>query len=72
MNITLPLEQMTVEDKIGTMEMLWDDLCRKVEDIPSPQWHGDILREREERIKQGKDQFTDWEEAKIEIRESLQ
>ena len=72
MDITLPLDQMTIEDKIKTMETLWDDLCRKAEDMPSPAWHGEILKEREERIKQGKEKFTDWEEAKTEIRESLQ
>ena len=72
MNITLPLDQMTIEDKIKTMETLWDDLCRKAEDMPSPEWHGEILREREERVKQGKEGFTAWEEAKKEYADLMQ
>ena len=47
MDVTLPLDQMTIEDKIRTMEILWDDLCRQAEGRPSPAWHGEILRERE-------------------------
>jgi hypothetical protein len=72
MDITLPPDEMTVDDKIRAMETLWDDLCRTAEEIPSPQWHGEILKEREKRLKEGKEGFTDWEKAKNEIQESLQ
>ena len=34
------------------------------EDIESPEWHAEFLREREEAIKNGTDRFIDWEEAK--------
>jgi hypothetical protein len=29
MEFTLPLEQMSTEEKIRTMETIWDDLCKK-------------------------------------------
>lgn len=48
--IALDLEQMTVEEKLRAIEMIWDDLCRKDENIPSPDWHGDTLRERAEEL----------------------
>ena len=51
MEITLPLEKMSIEEKIRTMETIWDDLCRKADSIPSPSWHEEVLTEREERIK---------------------
>ncbi|OHB36531.1 MAG: hypothetical protein A2Y08_01865, partial [Planctomycetes bacterium GWA2_40_7] len=60
MGITLPLEKMTTEDKIRTMETIWDDLCKKAESIPSPSWHKDILEEREKVIENGKEEFIDW------------
>lgn len=31
----------------SAIERLWDDLCRKPDDIPSPQWHSEVLVSRE-------------------------
>ncbi|MCF6159515.1 MAG: acyl-protein synthetase [wastewater metagenome] len=67
MKITLPLEKMSVEEKIRTMEAIWDDLCRKADSISSPSWHEDVLVEREERIEKGEEEFADWGSAKKNI-----
>ena len=67
MDITLPLEEMSTEDKIRTMETLWDDLSKKVEDVASPSWHKDILVERENI----KEKFVDWDEAKKQIENDI-
>ena len=69
MDITLPLDQMTTEEKLRAMETLWADLSRKEEDIQSPSWHEGILKEREERTRSGQETFMDWEAAKQELRE---
>ena len=34
--MSLNLNQMTKEEKLGTMELLWDDICRNVPDLASP------------------------------------
>ncbi|MEA2012097.1 MAG: addiction module protein [Verrucomicrobiota bacterium] len=44
---TLPLESMTIEDKISTMEILWEDISKKTENYQSPAWHKDVLEKRE-------------------------
>ncbi|HIP75689.1 MAG TPA: acyl-protein synthetase [Psychromonas hadalis] len=63
---------MSVEDKLRTLEQLWDNLCSKEElSLPSPKWHEDVLAERRERIITGQATFTDWEEAKINIRKKV-
>ena len=67
----LPLDQMSIEEKLGVMELLWDDLCRRVDDIPSPAWHGAILADREAALANGEDVFEDWEAAKKSIRDEL-
>lgn len=67
MAITLPLEQMSVEEKISTMELLWDDLCNKAGSLTSPAWHEDVLGERETRHLRGEEQVEDWETAKRNI-----
>ncbi len=71
MEITLPLEKMTTEDKIRTMETIWEDLCKKAESIPSPHWHKDILEERERAVENGKEKFIDWSEAKKQIEDKI-
>jgi hypothetical protein len=71
MEITISLDKMTVEEKLAAMELLWDDLCKNPDDIPSPSWHNNILQSREERLKNGKEKVSDWQEAKKRIRESI-
>ncbi len=71
MSVTLPLDTMTVPEKIQVMEAIWADLTRNAAEIESPSWHGELLVERERRITSGEARFTDWETAKKEIRNRL-
>ncbi|MCF6209309.1 MAG: addiction module protein [Gammaproteobacteria bacterium] len=71
MAVTLPLDTMSVEEKLQAMESIWDDLCKKADSLSSPPWHEKILNEREGRLKRGEDQFVDWEEAKNNIRNDI-
>ena len=67
----LPLNEMSVEQKLQTMESLWDDLCSRAEDLSSPPWHGEVLAEREAALANGEESFEDWEAAKRMIRKEL-
>jgi len=69
MVIPLPLEEMSVEDKLRTMELLWNDLCREPEALPSPEWHEKVLSEREKLVHEGKSCFSSWNEVKQSLRE---
>jgi hypothetical protein len=69
--MAIRLDEMTIEEKLQTMELLWDDLCRNAPERLSPSWHGTILEERENRIAEGKEKFIDWEQAKKEIQDSV-
>ena len=68
---TLPLEKMSVEEKLQAMESLWDDLCNRAGGITSPAWHGDVLAEREAMHERGDDAFEDWEDAKRNIKNKV-
>ena len=70
--MNIKLDEMTTEDKLKAMEVLWDDICRKIPDFSSPAWHEHILKEREEKLRDGKDQFVDWDPAKTDIWDSVQ
>jgi hypothetical protein len=71
MNIALPLESMSVEEKILTMELIWNDLSSQISNITSPNWHKDILNEREQSVQQGIEIPIDWEIAKQNLRHKL-
>ena len=66
--MNLPLKDMTLQEKLAAMELLWEDLPESVE---SPAWHKDILDERRERVAEGKAHFVDWETAKKDIRNKI-
>ena len=60
---------MTTAEKLRAMEELWDDLRMRAEGAPIPQWHKDLLEEREQLIETGKAQFVDWDSARKRITE---
>ncbi len=67
----LELDRMTLEEKLRTMEALWEDLCRQEQAVAVPQWHKDLLDERERLVSQAKAHFIDWETAKKRIAEKI-
>ena len=67
MSVTLPLAQMSVQEKLEVMEQLWTDLSTREHEVPSPAWHAEILQERERLVASGEALFHDLEEAKRRI-----
>lgn len=68
MDITLPLDKMSVEDKLRVLEQLWEDLAQTPATVPSPAWHRDMLEAREKRFTEGQERSIPWEKAKEDIR----
>ena len=67
---TIPaIEEMTASQRVELMEALWKAMSRRPEEIESPAWHGEILKQREEALKNGTDHFISLEEAEAYIRE---
>lgn len=65
MTARLPLENMSLEDKIQAMESIWDDLRIHAATAMSPPWHGEVLATRETALDHGRDKFEDWSAASI-------
>lgn len=66
---TIPaIEDMTASQKVELTEALWKNMSLKGES-ESPDWHGEVLRQREEALKNGTDLFISLEEAEARIRE---
>jgi putative addiction module component (TIGR02574 family) len=71
MPVTLQLSDLTVSEKLQLMEALWEDLSRNADAIESPEWHREVLEDRERRIASGEVHFSDWEQAKADIRKRV-
>lgn len=67
----LPIDRMTIGEKLMTMEALWDDLCRNEQEIPVQDWHKQVLDERQRQIDADEARFVDWETAKARIRDRI-
>ncbi len=71
MSIDLPLDKMTLADKLATMEAIWADLSKRPDDLPSPEWHKEILEERRRLVAEGKLRFIEWDIAIADLRKEL-
>jgi putative addiction module component (TIGR02574 family) len=71
MSVDISVEHLTVPEKLALMEKLWDDLSRRPENVPSPEWHGDVLAERIAAVRDGRTDFVPWDDAKRRFRERM-
>lgn len=60
------IKKMTANEKIQAIEALWDSLLIDEPSLSSPEWHEDILKKREAKIKNGSADFISLDELKKE------
>lgn len=68
MKLEIPLDSMTVAEKIEAMETLWQDLSKNSPDEVIPAWHQEILDERAAEVANGTAEFLEWEDVKKNLR----
>ncbi|MCX6916631.1 MAG: addiction module protein [Verrucomicrobiota bacterium] len=66
------IHQLPLREKLLVMEAIWDDISGEEQNLEVPQWHKEVLDERERLLAEGKAQFVDWEDAKRQIDEATQ
>ena len=64
------IERMSVAERLQAMEQLWDALSRDVGEVPSPEWHRDVLVERKERAQRGEAKFLTLDQLRSRLRGS--
>ena len=64
MSVDIPFDSMSFAERLHVLEMAWDSLRRKPDELPSPEWHKDLLEERRRRIESGETTISSWDEAK--------
>lgn len=67
MEISLPLDQMTLEEKLHLMDVIWADVRQRSEEIPSPSWHEAVLRERRANYEAGDREGFDLDDLDSEM-----
>jgi hypothetical protein len=67
MSLIEQIRAMPLHEKLLTMESLWEDLAGRDDAVEVPEWHKEILDQRERLIAEGKARFINWEQAKSEI-----
>ena len=66
MNMDLPVSSMSTAEKLDAMEQLWASLQTQSDHAP-PDWHGQILAERQQRIDRGEVSFSTLDEVRQRI-----
>jgi len=64
------IQQLPLHEKLMIMEALWESIARDEDRLEVPQWHKDILDEREKLAQEGRAKFIDWETAKQQVRDA--
>ncbi len=58
------IRQLPKDEKLRLMELIWSDLTATDDNLISPGWHGDVLKETAERVAAGEELPVDWAQAK--------
>lgn len=63
---SIPLDDMSLSDKLSLIETVWDSLSQKGEDFESPEWHGEVLQKRMdmEKVQRGDTEFRSLESVR--------
>ena len=61
--MNIPIENMSVREKLQAIELIWDSLAANPEDVPSPDWQADELDARQRRLDSGETKISTWDEA---------
>ncbi|MGK7928735.1 MAG: addiction module protein [Spirulina sp.] len=64
----LDFGKMTVTQKLQMLEGIWDDHSRSLADVPSPDWHGDILAKRIKAVEEEQSPFQKEKELRSQCR----
>lgn len=67
-DIKTAIDKMSIAEKMDILDRIMDDLSRNSSSVPEIEWHGDVLRQRAQNLKNGSDRFISLTEAEARIR----
>jgi len=63
------INDMSIVERLQTMEAIWDSLLHENTEIESPGWHNDVLKERKKTIEDGSATLISLDELKASFKE---
>ena len=64
------IERMSVAERLQAMDQLWDSLGQSANQIPSPNWHQEVLADRKARAQRGEAKFLTLTQLRSSLRSS--
>ena len=64
------IARMSVTERLQAMDQLWDSLTREGDEIPSPEWHRDVLADRKAQAERGEAKFLTLDQLRSRLRSS--
>jgi putative addiction module component (TIGR02574 family) len=64
-------DDLPVEDQIDYVQSLWDRIAAKLDQVPVPEWHRQVLAQRLAAPQTNPEPARPWEEVRDEIRSKL-
>jgi putative addiction module component (TIGR02574 family) len=58
------IDKMSIEERLQAMELLWASIASSPEEPASPAWHGEVLRDRLDKVARGEGVFLTLEQLK--------
>ncbi len=63
MSINIPINSMSVSEKLEAIALIWGSLAQDPDSVPSPEWHAEELADRAKRLETGETTVSDWDDA---------
>ena len=64
-------DDLTVDEKIDYVQSLWEHIAAKPEQVPVPQWHAEIVRERLEAYRDDQTPGRPWTDVRDRVERKL-
>ena len=64
------IRQMSFPEKVALLETVWSEIAAHPGQVEVPQWHKDILDERDLALNEGRATVLEWDEAKRQIEQA--
>ena len=58
------IHQLSLQEKLQVMEVIWEDLRVRSEEVSVPDWHKELLDERRSAVVDGREEIFDWDHVK--------
>jgi len=68
---TSSISELSLTQKLGLLESVWSELSKEDKNLNSPDWHKNILKEREISLESNQAKFSNWNDAKERIKRNV-